>query len=97
MKTHIKVQLNLKGKLLEDKTPKEDEELAREKASHMAEGGLQVVMRKVAVLELPDQQKKVIMREAVGHTSEAGEMAVVEGLVINVIGVINGDTDHLNV
>lgn len=37
------------------------------------------------------------MREAVGHTSEGGEMVGVEQLVINVTGVINGDMDHLNV
>lgn len=39
----------------------------------------------------------MIAREAVGHPSEAGEMAEVEGLVISVIDVINGDTNRLNV
>jgi len=63
----------------------------------MAEGGLLVVMRQAIVLELPDQRTEVIMREAVGYLSEVGEMAEKEGLVINVTGVINGDTDHLNV
>lgn len=77
--------------------PGEDEEVAGEKANHMEEGGLLVVMRKVEVPELPDQWKKVIMREVVGHTSEAREMAEVEELVINVTGVINGDTNHLSV
>lgn len=33
----------------------------------------------------------------VGHPSKAGEMAELEGLVISVIDVINGDADHLNV
>lgn len=37
------------------------------------------------------------MRKAVGHHSEAGEMAKVEELVISVIGVINGGTTRLNV
>ena len=37
------------------------------------------------------------MREVVGHTSEGGEMAKVEGLITNVTGVINGDIDHLSV
>eukprot|EP00253_Pinus_taeda_P004272 PITA_04272 len=40
---------------------------------------------------------EVIAREAVGHPSEAGETTEVEGLVISVIGVINGDIDCLNV
>lgn len=35
--------------------PREDEELAEEEASHMAEGRLLVVMRKATVLELLDQ------------------------------------------
>ena len=54
-------------------------------------------MRKEIVLNLLDQQKKVTIREVVGHISEAGEMAEAEGLVTNVIGVINGDKYHLNV
>ena len=77
--------------------PRENEEPTEEEASHMVEGGLLVIMRKVAVLKLLDQQIEVIMQEAVGHPSEAGEMAEEEGLVTNVTGVINGDTDHLNV
>lgn len=75
----------------------EDKEPTGEKASHMVEGRLLVVMRKTTVLEILDPWIKVIMREVVGHTSEAGQMAEVEGLVINVTGVINGDIDHLNV
>ena len=63
----------------------------------MVEAELLVATRKAVVLKLPDQQTEVIMKEVVGHTSEAGEMAKVEGLVINVTGVINGDIDHLNV
>jgi len=37
------------------------------------------------------------VQEVVGYPNEAWEMAEVNGLVISVIGVINGDTDHLNV
>lgn len=77
--------------------PGEDEELAEEKASHMEEGGLLIVMRKVAVLKLPNQQIKVIMRKVVDHISEAGEMAEAEELGTNVTGVIRGDIDHLSV
>ena len=39
----------------------EDEEPVREKASHMAEDGLLVVMRKAIVPEFPDKQTKEIM------------------------------------
>jgi len=77
--------------------PGEDAEPVREKTSPMAEGGLLVVMRKVAIPELSDQWTKVIVREVVGHINEAGEMVEVEELVINVTGVINGDTYHLSV
>eukprot|EP00253_Pinus_taeda_P013655 PITA_13655 len=77
--------------------PREDEELAREKVSHMEEGELLVVMRKATVAQLLDQEKKVIMRGLVGHTSKAGEMVKVEELVTNVTGVINGGIDHLGV
>ena len=37
------------------------------------------------------------MQEAVGHPIGAEVTAEEEGLVTNVIGVINGDIDHLNV
>ena len=67
-----------------------------EKTSPMAEGGLLVVLRKAAVPELPDQQIKVIVREVVGHISEAGELVEVEELVINVTGAISGGTDPSN-
>jgi len=77
--------------------PGEDDESTGEKAGHMAEGRLLVIMRKVAVLELLDQQTEVIMQEVVGHPNGAEEMVEKEGLVTNVIGVINGDIDHLNV
>lgn len=77
--------------------PGEDEESAGERASHMVEARLLVAMMKAAIPKPPDQQTEVIAREAVGHPSEAGEMAEVERLVINVTGVINGDTNHLNV
>lgn len=39
----------------------------------------------------------MIIREVVGHISEAGEMDKVEELIINVAGVISGDTNHLSV
>eukprot|EP00253_Pinus_taeda_P008937 PITA_08937 len=39
--------------------PGEDEEPAGEKANHMEEGGLQVIMRKVAVPKLLEQQTEV--------------------------------------
>lgn len=71
--------------------------MAREEACHMVEGKLLVVIRKAAVPELLDQQTKVIIREVVGHISEAREMEKVEELIINVAGVISGDTDHLSV
>eukprot|EP00253_Pinus_taeda_P006624 PITA_06624 len=77
--------------------PGEDEELAEEKASHMEEGRLLIVMRKVAVIKLPNQQIKVIMRKVMDHISEAGEMVEEEELGTNVIGVIRGDIDHLSV
>ena len=77
--------------------PREDEDPVGEKASPMVEGGLLVVMRKATFLELLDQKTKVIIREVVGHISEAGEIAEVEELVINVIGVTSGDTDCLSV
>ena len=77
--------------------PREDEEPAEEEVSPMAEGEMLAVMRKAVVLKLPDQQKKVTIREVVGHISEAGEMAEAEELVTNVTGVTSGDTDHLSV
>ena len=48
-------------KLLEGIMPREDKEPAGEKASHMAEAGLLVATRKVAVPKLPDQQIEVIV------------------------------------
>ena len=36
-------------------------------------------------------------REVVGHIREAGEMVEAKELVINVIGVISGDANHLSV
>jgi len=77
--------------------PEEDMEPAEGNPSPMAEAKLLTTMRKAIVLKLPNQQTEVTAREAVGHPSEAGEMAEVEGLVISVIGVINGDIDRLNV
>ena len=77
--------------------PREDEEPAGEEENPMVEGRLLVVTTKVAVPELLDQQTKVIMREVVGDISEVGEMAEVEEMVVNVTGVISGETDHLSV
>lgn len=37
------------------------------------------------------------MQKVVGHISEVGEMDKVEELVTNVLGFINGGTDHLSV
>ena len=75
----------------------EDEEPTEEEDSLMAEGKLLAVMKKVAIPKLPKQQKKVTAWEAAGHTSEAGEMAEAEDLVINVTGATSGGIDLLSV
>jgi len=77
--------------------PREDEEPAEGKASPMAGAELLIAMRKLAVLELPDQQIEVTTQEAVDHPSGVEVMAEGEGLVTNVISAINRVTDHLNV
>jgi hypothetical protein len=69
-------------KITENRMPGEDEELAEEKDSPMAEGELPVTVKKAAVPKLQGQQKKEIALEEVGHISEEEEMAEAEELPI---------------
>jgi len=89
--------MKAKEKITRRQNAREDEEPTEGKTSPVAGAELLIATRKATVLKLLDQQRKVIAQEAVGHPNKAGEMAEVEGLVISVIGVINGDTDRLNV
>lgn len=60
-------------KIARNKMPGEDGEPAEEEDSLIAKGELLAVMKKAAVLKFPEQQKKVIAQEVVGHISEAGK------------------------
>lgn len=91
------MRLRLRRKSPDNRTPGEDEEPIEGKASPMVEGGLLAAMKKAAVPELLDQQTEAIVQGVEGHPNGAEVTVEEEGLVTNVIGVINGDIDRLSV